>query len=81
MVATLLQAGNRWGETALHVAAGAGHAHVCALLLRLGASAAAVDTWGRTPLTVAREQGAAAAAIQVCTGLAAAGPAERAYSK
>ena len=48
---------NEWKETALHLAAAAGHRAAVGALLRAGASVTATDKWGRTPSFVARQQG------------------------
>ena len=45
---------NEWKETALHLAAAAGHRAAVGALLRAGASVDATDKWGRTPSFVAR---------------------------
>uniref|UniRef100_A0ACD5VSH8 Uncharacterized protein n=1 Tax=Avena sativa TaxID=4498 RepID=A0ACD5VSH8_AVESA len=52
-----LEARDKDGRTALHVAAAAGEAEVVAELVEMGADAAAADARGRTPLDVAREKG------------------------
>ena len=48
-------------ETALHLAAAAGHAPAVSVLVAAGADARATDRWGRTPRRVAREHGEVAA--------------------
>lgn len=52
-----LEARDKEGRTALHVAAAAGGAEAVAELVEMGADAAAADARGRTPLDVAREKG------------------------
>jgi len=48
---------NSWGETALHLSAGAGLDKIIRALLDAGASAAIEDKWGRTAVSVSQEHG------------------------
>jgi ankyrin repeat protein len=53
----LLEGRTNWGETVLHLAAAGGSVRAVERLLENGADARAEDQWGRTPATVAAQQG------------------------
>lgn len=53
----VVNAVNLWGESALHLAASADQAEAVALLLDAGADMNLLDSWGRSPLCVACENG------------------------
>ena len=50
-----IDAANRWGETALHLCAGAAHSAEALALLRAGANVDLCDQWERTAAAVAHE--------------------------
>jgi hypothetical protein len=78
---------NLWGETAAHLAAGAGHRAVIEVLRELGADLEARDSWGRTATEVFQEnyagagKGELAAAPVAAARAATAAAVPRALSK